>query len=276
MSNAKRGRPVKEFHDYLKVDSGETHISHDDYVESPSTAFLKYCNHAKNAIINCQNNFAKNDDGSYNKKAHASLQRIVTAMLPALMGHFETYQRYLFAGVFDHSIYLNNFKPDKLFQELKSRANINLSIDPVRLSAYRGVAAPVGLMLADSLHGWHDPKKVNDFFKCFDFKTDFFTSDDIDRLSILWQLRHSIVHTGGSITIPDSKKAKGLESFAGIRIVFEDDFIKEVARKMHPLVRDSTGRIDSAFRAKQQSSLTPEISQRLDKLFQVKGTACWL
>ena len=274
MAGQGRGRPTKNFQDYL-VESSETHISHSDYIESPATAFLKYCNHASNAVTSCKTNFKKTNEGELNVKAHASLQRIVTAMLPSIMGHFETFQRYFFANIFEHSTYLANFDAKKFFDGMK-KAGGAVAIDPIRLSAYRELSAPVGLMLTDNLSGWHDPERVNSYFRCFDFNTAFFTNDDVKNLKVLWQLRHSIVHTGGSITIPDSKKVSGLENFAEQRIVFKNDFIKEVARKMHPLVRDATGRVEAEFRRMQDDNLPTDIEQRLNKLFEIKGRNSWL
>jgi hypothetical protein len=99
-----------------------------------------------------------------------------------------------------------------------------------------------------------------------------FSTDDIKKLKILWQLRHSIVHTGGTITLPDAQKVNELRSFGGHNIAFEKNFILEVSRKMHPIVKRATEGIGKAFK----SSLIPNIvdseKNRIDKLFEVKSS----
>lgn len=102
-----RGRPRKEFHDYI-TDGGGRHVLHQDYVNSPATAFLRYTVEAKDAVNHCQQHFRKNNDGSFSKDALDSLQHILSAFLPAIMGHFETYQRYLFAGYSNAAAYCEN------------------------------------------------------------------------------------------------------------------------------------------------------------------------
>jgi hypothetical protein len=267
-----RGRPRKEFHEYI-IDSAEHHILQDDYIVSPATAFLRYTVDAKDAINHCKRHFQKNNDGSYSKDSLASLHHILSAMLPSMMGHFETYERYLFAGVFEHSSFLKSFKAVRFFRELGK----DITIDPIRLSAYRGFNTSVGILLADNLPGWQDPERVNSYFKAFGFKTDFCSNDDCKRLMVLWQLRHSIVHTGGSITLPDAQKVDDLTPLGGKPVVFEDNFILEVSRKLHQLVKGSTGRIEQAFRNDILTSAPQKGKEAIDKLFLVKSkTSVWL
>lgn len=73
---------------------------------------MKYFVEAKSAINLCMRHFPKNKDKNYQKDALDSLQHLVVASLPAIMGHFETYQRYLFAGMFDLSVFLKDFDVD--------------------------------------------------------------------------------------------------------------------------------------------------------------------
>ena len=150
-------------------------------------------------------------------------------------------------------------------------------IDPVKLSAYRGFKPHVGILLADNLHSWHDPEKVNAYFRAFDLKVQFYSKKECQELKVLWQLRHSIVHTGGTITLADAQKTSELVSFGEEVIVFEDNFIFEVARKLHPLVRDATGRLEEAFRGKLNQNVPDTKREIIDKLFLVKSvTSVWL
>lgn len=88
-----------------------------------------------------------------------------------------------------------------------------LEVDLVRLAAHRSEGvAPVGMLIADSMRGWHDPEAVNGMFRAFGSGTDLFSRDDCERLAVLWQFRHSIVHTGGTLTQPDAQKVEAIKS----------------------------------------------------------------
>ena len=189
---------VKEFQSYL-AEPTKAHVGNGDYLASPASAFLRYAVEAKSSVDLCCRSFAKKSDGSYRKDSLDSIQHLVAAMLPAMMGHFETYERYLFAGMFDLSSNLTKFDVDRMLTRLDNLGG--LSIDPRRVAAYRGIGAQsIGLLLADSLSGWQWPERVNDYFETFDLKRQFLANDDCRRLSVLWQLRHSIVHTGGTLS----------------------------------------------------------------------------
>ena len=78
------GRRVKEFQEYI-IDTEERHVVvHEDYIESPATAFLRYTLEAKDAVNYCLRHFNKNADGSYHKDALDSLHNILSAFLPAI------------------------------------------------------------------------------------------------------------------------------------------------------------------------------------------------
>ncbi|KUK90947.1 MAG: Uncharacterized protein XE05_1766 [Thermotogales bacterium 46_20] len=267
-----RGRPIREFETYV-VDSICKDVSHEKYAKSPATAFLAYCIDAKDAFLNCQNHFTRKTDRSFNKNSLTSLQHIAAGLLPSLMGHFETFERYLFAGLFENSVFLQSFDESEFFRRLKD----NLYVDVSRLSAYRGLDVAIGTVLADSLTGWHSPEKVNEYFQAFGLKMNFFSNVDCERLRVLWQLRHSIVHTGGSITIPDSQKVKQLKSFGGKTVAFEENFIFEVCRKMHSIVEESVFRLRDAFVSRLRSDIVDADRQVVDSLFTVRSrVAVWL
>lgn len=164
---------------------------------------------------------------------------------------------------------------DKFFKVLRNEASFE--IDPVRLSAYRGFGASAGILLADSLPGWHNPEKVNRYFNAFGFNTNFLASADCKRLRTLWQLRHSIVHTGGTMTVPDAQKVKDLSVFGDKPIVFDNQFVFEVSRKMHPLVQAATNRIAQGFKKGILAVVPQDEKDAVDDLFRVKSSvAVWL
>jgi len=267
------GRPKKEFHEYV-VAPGSGHVRENQYLQSPATAFLQYSVDAKDAVNHCIKYF-KNSDGQYYKDVLESLRHIISAMLPALMGHFETYERHLFAGVFDLSPVIKDFNVQKFFKDLERASS--LQIDLIKLAGYRGYGAHVGMVIADNLPGWHDPDKVNKHFKSFGLQNHFYSNDDCTRLKVLWQLRHSIVHTGGTITLPDAQKVPELRDFGEKPIIFENNFILEVSRKLHPIVKQATERLKTSVVERLIDKAPDEKKQRLEQLFLVKSpVAVWL
>lgn len=263
-------RKQKEFEEYI-LQTGNSHVSQKEYSISPATAFLNYTVDTKDAMIACIKTFKKqNGAKKYTDPAIHSLQLITSALLPAIMGHFEMYQKYLFAGIFELTTYFESFDVKDFFKNLKKNAT-QVDIDITRLASYRGLDAPVGLVIADSLPSWHDPNKVNKYFILFGGKQQFYSNDNIDKLSILWQLRHSIVHTAGTLTIPDSHKLTVLKDFGGKNIVMDYNFIREVSRKLHPLVYDSTKRLETNFKSRLKSSLQEDDTKKVDKLFEVSS-----
>jgi len=269
------GRPQKEFHEYLTTPSA-AHVGHETYLFSPATAFLKYAVEAKCTVDLCIRQFPKKDNGDYRKDSADSLQHLVSAMLPSLMGHFETFQRYLFAGMFDRSVYLKGFDTEEFFKKLSKQTEV--SFDPVRLAAHRQLGlASVGLLLADSLTGWHNPDKVNHLFSAFDLQRQLFSSDHCSKLRVLWQLRHSIVHTGGTLTLADAQKVADLSRLGDRQVIFEKHFIFEVARKLHPLVKEATVGIGTAFNNELITGLDAATTQDINNFFDVKSSvAVWL
>lgn len=270
-----KGKPKKEFQEYISNPTN-AHVGHEDYLSSPGTAFLKYTVEAKSAVDLCTRKFPTKGNGDYQKDALDSLQHIVSALLPAIMGHFETYQRYLFAGMFDASAYLEKFDIDSFFKKISKTTEI--IIDPVRLSAHRGLGAEsVGLVMADCLNGWHNPDRVNQYFDAYGLKRQLFSSDDCARLKVLWQLRHSIVHTGGTLTLPDSQKVSELTQHGNRKVVFENNFIYEVSRKLHPLVIRSTEGIGTPFKARLKPGTPVEATKKVTDLFSVTSSvSAWL
>jgi hypothetical protein len=264
----KKGRNRKEFQEYLIETEQNVHISHQDYVKSPAVAFLGYCTDAKDSVNYCQKYFPKNKDGDFTKDGLASLQHISSALLPAIMGHFETYQRYLFAGMFEMSHLIHGFDVTKFFKGISKE-----NIETKNLAGYRGFSATAGILLADNLSGWHDPEKVNSYFKSFELKTQIFSTANCKDLSVLWQLRHSIVHTGGSITLPDAQKVDKLYKYGGKVIVFDNNFIPEACRKFHPLIKGATERIFQEFEKNLSTIATDSQKKRLRELCLVKSNS---
>jgi hypothetical protein len=272
-----KGRPQKEFKDYLEEAIG-SQVSHRDYILSPATAFLKHTIEAKSAIDLCIRKLPKNQNGTFTKDSADTIKYLTLAVLPTLMGHYETYQRYLFAGLFDLTVYQEGFKVKRFIDKIIKDSKSEISIDLERLAAFRSIGtSSIGFVIADNLKGWHSPEKVNLFFNAFQLNHQFISNDNEKRLKVLWQLRHSIVHTGGTITLPDAEKTEELNAWGDKTITFENNFIYEVARKLHPIVKSGTVGIGNNFKAKLKPNLDPEIIAKIDRFFEVKSSiAVWL
>lgn len=263
------GRSVKEFHEYITKPTNSL-VKHESYIRSPASSLLKFLVEAKSSIDLCARKFPKKNNGEYTKDSFDSLQHLIISVIPTIMGHFETYQRYFFAGLFDLSVYQESFEIDDFFSKLKKH-NGSISIDEKRLSAYRNIGtSSVGNILADCLTGWHDPKRVNSYFNAYNFP-DLFLEDDCKKLHVLWQIRHSIVHTAGTLTLPDAQKVKELEHHGGKLLAFENNFIFEIARKIHPIIKNSTHRVRDSFLNDLIDDIEKEERDRIDDFFEVKS-----
>ena len=268
-------RTPKEFQEYVAVPTN-AHVGHEDYLKAPGSAFLKYTVEAKCAIDLTCRSLPKKANTQYTKNSLDSIQHLTAAMVPAIMGHFETYQRYLFAGMFDASAYLEKFSVEGFMKRLAKEASI--SIDPVRLAAHRGLGAQsIGLLMSDSLNGWQNPRRVNLFFDAFGLKRQLYSEESCAKLEVLWQMRHAIVHTGGTLTLPDAQKVPALSGHGNKKLVFEDRLVYEISRKLHPLIKKATVGMGTAFKDRMVRPVPDEIERRIEDLFTVKSScSVWL
>lgn len=274
---------IKQFYEYISA-AGLSTVTLSNYKESPASAFLKYVISAKNASNQCLRTFkTKKRKKPYSNQALASIQTINAGLLASIMGNFETYQKYLFAQMFENTIYLKKFDVHSFIKSIEKAYKHEINIDIERFSAFRNNPTAVGLILADSLKNWQSPSVVNDYFNAFGLKkadghpVAFYSNDTKETLSILWQMRHSIVHTASTITIPDAQKIVKLKEFAGKEIVLDLPFIMEVARKMHPIIKESTQHMEASFIPNLKDDLPTSIKATINKLFKVKSScAIWL
>ena len=86
---------------------------------------------------------------------------------------------------------------------------------------------------------------MNSALKVFGIKKDYFGTKEVSDLNVLWQLRHTIVHTGAWLTEPDAQKVKRLSKFANSAIAFDPNFITAVARRLHKIVKEGNTRIEA-------------------------------
>ena len=278
-------RNVKEFEDYL-IENPHGVVPLSNYEKSPATAFLNFVCLAKDASIQCTSKF-KNGRNSYTQDALDSMYIINGGLLASIMGNFETFEKYMFAGMFELSVYLKKFNLEKFLKDIKKAskqdANTKFEMDFSRVAGYRDSKVSIGLLLGDQLKNWQSPTIVSSYFGAFNLKSSngqpktIFSNDDKERLSVLWQMRHSIVHTASTITLPDSQKIGKLSSFGGKVISLDKQFINEVARKFHPIIKDATSLLKDCFEYNLRSDLTSDVSNRVANLFEVSSPcSTWL
>lgn len=273
------GRNSKTFEKYLINDPTlfNYYVNRDDYTTSPATAFLKYTVEAKDAINMCAKHFPQKNNKEFSKAATDSLRYISAGLLPAIMGHFETFEKYLFAGMYENSVFLNKFDINTFHKKLSKISAHDISINLGGISPYRNYdGISVGMMLSDNLHNWSSPETVNEYYRCFaDYN--FFGEEEKKQILVLWQLRHSLVHNGGTITRADSQKVERLNNYSNNTIIFEDNFINEVARKMHEIVHIAVQGLGNAYIARLNADIAQPQRDKIEKLFEVKSpVGVWL
>jgi hypothetical protein len=182
-----------------------------------------------------------------------------------LMSHFETFQKELFS----ESISTLDFM--KLADDVsvaKSLEKVGCVVSIQRLLAGRGDPREPGHVIADAIQGWHEPEKVNRIFETVFDKYDLYSKEFSSEISLMWQLRHSIVHTGGVITREDSMKHPQLVRYGDRKLQFDEGFIIAVARRLHIITQVTLDglkkKVHSVFR---QDSVTDDIDGFIDGIF---------
>ena len=269
------GTTLKPFITYLTTPSRQIGNAIADYASSPASSFLAEVVHLSDAVNNCIRHFPKKQGGNYTKDSEDSLFRLSACTLAGVMGHLETFERFFFAGLIELSRLVPTFGMNRYCSKLSKKSGIEISLAVA--TSYRGQPAPIGQLLAESLGGWHDPKKVNDYLRrLVESPVDFFSDADIRDLRTLWQLRHSIVHTAGWITQPDSQKVAELQQFGGRHILVEPRFIESVARRLHPMLQAAVSRLESGFRTGLPGGHSRTDSRTINSLFRVESPRdCW-
>ena len=257
---------LKPFVDYVDAAPAWWESNLEDYQRTPATAFLREAVHIADSINQCRRRFLRKKDGTFNKDSQDSVYRLGAAALSSMMSHFETYQRALFAGMLEASRFIVDFRLTECCQRLEKQSALNLDI--ARVLAYRGRRAPVGHLIAGGLGGWHNPRQVNAHFGAIFPDHSFLSNKQGDQLDILWQLRHSIVHTGGWLTDADAQKVGFLLKLADRPILLNENCVEAAARRLHGIVAAATKGIGSRFLPK--VSLGPGKQRReIEALFEV-------
>lgn len=260
---------IKPLIDYLEAAPDWSTSRLDDYQRTPASAFLRESVHISDAINQCRRRFQRKKNGALNKDSQDSIYRLGAAALSSLMSHFETYQRALFAGMLEATRFIPVFDPAVCLKRLEVDAKLTISLRGI--AGYRGQPTSIGQLIADNLHSWHDPGAVNRYFQTLVADFQCYSASDMDDLSVLWQLRHSVVHTGGWMTQPDAQKHSALAPAAGRPILMNEVFIEAIARRLHKIVGKATLGLGAKFIGRASATLSPEERKTLASLFKVQS-----
>lgn len=211
----------------------------------PAGVFLREIIAICDSVTHCTRHFARKKDGSFTKDSADSYQAILTSSFAVVMSHFEIFQRQQFAGLINNLDFIRTVDDANLAKGLE-KFGCELSI--VRLLAGRGDPREPGHIIADALNGWHDPAKVNSLFSLIFRDITLYSNEFCREISLMWQLRHSIVHTGGVITREDCFKHPQLHGYQDRRLRFDEGFIAAVARRFHIIIQKSLDPIKARVR----------------------------
>lgn len=269
----------KQVKDYLFSDNRPVigHIPIEEFEQHPATALLSYTLVAKDAIEKCKKSFEKKANNHLTVDSQIAIQNLTNSELASIMGYFEMYEKYLFAAMFEKSIYLSSFAESYFFKETLGKTMDKVEIPFAQLSSYRNSPVSTGLIIANSLGNWHSPEVVNKYFKAFGIRVDAFSNDDIVDLRVLWQLRHSIVHNGATITKADAQKVEQLKNFGDQKIVLSNKFIYDLAKYMHSMVFNVNKRLERAFLDNLIQAVTSDERSEILRIFEVHSrNITWL
>ncbi len=243
-----------------------------DYSREPGATFLIQALHLSDAVNHCYRHFPRKPVAAneFRKDGQDSLYRLSAATLASIMGHFEIFQRFLFAGLVEVTRLMPSFSMVKAVKSLTKQTRVE--IDLADLGAYRGAPAQVGRLIADNLPGWHDPAAVNSYFRSVVPNVDLYSKKQQPFLQVLWQVRHSIVHTGGWLSVTDAQKVGELAAYGGRPILLGGRAVDSVVRRLHPLVKESVGRLEVAARGLLPADLEDEEEQEVAGLFVVRSS----
>lgn len=250
---------------YLDVPTRDR-VDHEHFLSEPFTSFLREAVHLSDAFSHCRRHFPKKKSGDYTKDSLHSLQEIASPILAGLLSNLELFQRSVYAGLFDLTHRIPGFSSKGLIKGLKE-AEVSVTINNV--IGYRGIKAAAGDIVADALTGWHDPTKVNGYFKGLLNIEPFYDKKQCDELSVLWQLRHGIVHTGGTLTPPDSQKVSQLNEYANRPIVFRPQMVEGIVIWFHKLLKAVNETFYPKVKGRFKSGYVGDVKTALDELFRL-------
>ena len=213
--------------------------------EAPGTTFLKSIVDICDSVEHCSNNLPQSRQSALARRRALSVRTFSASAFALMMSHFEAYQRSLFAELINTLDFMTCLDDLDLARKLE-KEGCALSVG--RILAGRGDPREPGQIIADALGSWHNPDRVNAYFRTVFPKMNLYSNESIVELSLMWQVRHSIVHTAGIITREDSLKIAELRAFRERKLVLEAPFVSAVGRRFHSIIKESSARLEEQIR----------------------------
>lgn len=228
---------------YFHEDSGQWYSR--PLNEAPATTFLRSVVEICESVSYCEEVFVRSGDSPTGSPASGSLRVFVMSAFAMLMSHFEIFQKLQFAELVDTQDFMEGFDDTELAKRLEKEG---CAVTLHRILAGRGDPREPGQIVADSLGSWHNPSRVNQYFQIIFPKVNIYSNSAIAELELMWQLRHSIVHTGGVVTREDAAKVSSLRQFRDRKLVLEGQFIMQVGKRLHMIVKQVTSLLEGEVR----------------------------
>lgn len=240
-------------------------VTYEHFLATPFYAFLRQAVHLTDAFNSCVRHFQKKRiTKEYTKDSIHSMQEIASPLVVSIMSNLELFQRSVYARLFDLSSHIPDLGTEALLEKLKA-----YDVGIRHIIGYRGASAAAGNIIADALGSWHDPGKVNQHFEALLNIPGFYPDDVMAELAVLWQMRHSIVHTGGTLTVPDSQKIPALVAHGGKPVIFRHQFLEAIVRRLHKILK----RVHDGFYPKVtgrfKAGYAGQVKKNIDTLFRL-------
>lgn len=162
------------------------------------------------------------------------------ALYSYIMGKFELYIRRQFTEILNTAQFLTFYDSDEVAKNLR-KVGCNPTIESILVDA--ATEWEPGWLISESMPGWHDPEKINQYFRVVFPELNLYSSFQADRIKFLWQIRHSIVHTGGLVTRFDARKHRLLMGLGDKKILMSKKSIRSLSGWLNDIVVDSTWRL---------------------------------
>ena len=166
----------KQVQDYLFSDTRPVvgHIPIEEFELHPATALLDYTLVVKDAIEKCKKSFSKKANNHLTVESQVAIQNLINSALASIMGYFEMYEKYLFAAMFEKSLYLNTFNENNFYKNTLGKTQNKVEIPFTQLTSYRNSNVTTGLIIANSLGNGMIRKKLILIFNLLDLRLQHF------------------------------------------------------------------------------------------------------
>lgn len=232
--------------------------------QPPAQIFLTGTVEIVDAINHCSRTFTKKKSGDFTKDSADSYQHMAISAFALMMSHFERFQKAQFAELINTMDFMDGIDDVQLSKELEKKG---CSLSLQRILAGRGEPREPGQIVADAMPGWHSADRVNRYFNIIFPRVQFYSAACARELDLMWQIRHSIVHTAGVITREDAGKVPDLRGYADRRLQLGTEFVPAVARRFHIMLKESVDKLWQATKeALEEAGETEELEDLVDSI----------